>query len=1311
MLKRSLFLCFLPSLFLLLSACQNDGSRKTRAQETELATNPSLEKIRRDRGRSVRNPRSHGTSASANPKAASQHPTTTIMGNVVKADGSPAGGAALTLWTLKEDANTTLTWIPVATTSSTPQGYYKIETTTTAALAVTARKAGFAIAVSSILPEKSSSRNPAVYQENLYLRPGTQLSGRVVQADGTPVSGATVLGCPADLPGVAIGEFITKTDSTGCYTLTAAPPGAFPIAVFTPDGNIHLFESAAPVESQELMLSAEPVLLDGQIVSPEQDITGTTFTLKLALTSPIEGLNLSRTLVAGADGTFDFRQIPTESAILSLQSDPARFQILSRYGLVNQRPALYLQLEDGKSTTVQLEVTAGKTVAGRVLEERTSSPIASAKVFRDRQFSEESTGFSLTNAAGEFSLENVADPARLLATSDEFFMLNRTAEKIDDLCDTVTLLMQRKPWVRGRVQDENDNPVPGATLRVFDYAAKEKHVPLESDGTFQTALAPGTYKLIAEVPSKPLAYAEIEVAQADVNDILLQIEPGRRLTGKVVNATDEPVPGAVVRAQPGRPSAAFGWMESLIPNQANSVGSVIQALSTENGSFVFEGLPRSAGVALTAHHPDYADSELSYVEPGLENAEELRLVFPLSGSLRGHVQDQGGQPVVGAICELTNGYARNAYSVTGATDTTGSFHLAPISTSATLLLQVKAAGYDLYRSDVRPSDDLLSVTLARTTNQKILIHCVDVSTGEGVEAAVITFLDVEPVTADPVKGKPGTFELTLLSNTDSGVIAATAKGYLDTESYMLGGADRPAELTLQMRPSGRVKGRVITQDGAPAPDAVIRSLSNKDKATPVDAAGRFEFEIKETRAKYLAALPAGATSDVFHPNVAANAVSDIGDIMIRPDEPLVVRTVKSATGEPVSGVQVNVSASGRDQHSGQTDANGELRFILKPTARQYNYISIELPDNAVTRLVEIRKAVGAPIIIPLGDASLSGYLLLDNKPVAGSLSLYSLSANSQRSKISASTAKGFQIDNLPAGEWVINALLVGKDVFSGSTSMHVTLAAGEHLAQDIHLERQELTGVVVNEDNTAVANAMVFYYKTDGNGSGNLRADVSGQFRIPGSSPGTYRLQAETRDKRSDYVVYQWTGTAEEAPARLVAKPFTGRIVCTALSVLDGLPILQAFATLSGAHGGDFEGKQDGFQVVLDKVPPGEYQLTVGASGFSQSQRYVTVGEEETLEFTDVLSPAADLSVTVLDEKGYLQSGVQISLTPTQANSSLDARQGVTNQSGNAHIGGLLAGTYRVMATSPDGATATATVSTANKSLEYVTLVLASRGS
>ncbi|HLV67758.1 MAG TPA: carboxypeptidase-like regulatory domain-containing protein [Polyangiaceae bacterium] len=109
--------------------------------------------------------------------------------------------------------------------------------------------------------------------------------------------------------------------------------------------------------------------------------------------------------------------------------------------------------------------------------------------------------------------------------------------------------------ITGRVVDAGGRPVPGARLRVYasEGAAELGSATTDTAGAFEIGgLAPGAFRVVVRSPEhRTVSLTSALHRQGERRRIVVALEPGRTLRGRVLSPERTPVPGARVGVSDG----------------------------------------------------------------------------------------------------------------------------------------------------------------------------------------------------------------------------------------------------------------------------------------------------------------------------------------------------------------------------------------------------------------------------------------------------------------------------------------------------------------------------------------------------------------------------------------------------------------------------------------------------------------------------------------------------------------------------------------------------------------------------------------
>lgn len=437
---------------------------------------------------------------------------------------------------------------------------------------------------------------------------------------------------------------------------------------------------------KRLLWLAAPVLLSAQTAVVEGDAVGA------ATGEPVAGLRVwlydapKSFTITNAAGHFRLPDVAAGAHVLEAGGAAAW---LDRAVAINPEPGR-------NAAPIKLRMQPAAVVSGKV-EDEDCWPVIQAQVM--------AVGYSVRNGwqqvasvqtddLGEYRLAKLPPgrywlrvrPGRMAqwdlryvttyypsppAAPDSRALSLVTGQQVSGL--DIRLRKEEGRQVRGRVIWPDGIPTTENVLRMQSGEPAgpfvvNQAVSLAPDGTFVARhVPPGSYRLAAEVrknPNLPLAlaaYRRIEVAGADIDNLVLEVKPvaGQDLAGTLA-------------AYAGVKPDSF---HVVLPHS----GQPLTAQPGATGDFVLRGVPPglyrvmlrgSDGQYASHFQVRYGDAPAfrGQIQLDVQPASPLRItVLPPGISLQGSVKDAGHQPVAGAAVALWGGSDdRYSFSVTGA---------------------------------------------------------------------------------------------------------------------------------------------------------------------------------------------------------------------------------------------------------------------------------------------------------------------------------------------------------------------------------------------------------------------------------------------------------------------------------------------------------------------------------------------------------------------------------------------------------------------------------------------------------------------
>jgi len=536
------------------------------------------------------------------------------------------------------------------------------------------------------------SRMRPVAKVSLRLVPGSELSGRVVEADGKGV--VALVSADVTITGSAswwqntFAHPATATDASGAFVLSGLPDGKATLTVKVAGRGVFTgFTFATPVkEPVVLRLGGGGVLVGHVADSTGQIIAGADVTITTsALKAPPAGSPRTTTIRAKSQADGSYRAE-------GLVAGPVKRLVVvaAGYTSAQQTPPSArwsgAAARDDAETTLDVVLVRGGSVVGRALSKSDKDgegPVADAEVFllgpTGGSFQLPSTPRVTTvDRDGRFRFDDVPlgkytlharSPSHYVA-ADAGASGPRMSKRSFDMPmfngggppPTTTLVLtkegetfEKNLWmmkgvpVAGVVKGPDGTPIAGARVvgaaDPFLQNAWQFGLQMQGPMTLATSGADGRFQipgvqpgnqcvLTAQKPpfaGKPCKAFAVK-AESPPTDVVLELEKGAAIVGRVLDAEGAPLSGANIGC----------WSQDGSGGQANETTGL-------DGTFRLDGLP--AGSYQLNAWSNSGGSAQKALEPALTSGEtregvELRMIAQAKGvTLSGTVVDEEGNPV------------------------------------------------------------------------------------------------------------------------------------------------------------------------------------------------------------------------------------------------------------------------------------------------------------------------------------------------------------------------------------------------------------------------------------------------------------------------------------------------------------------------------------------------------------------------------------------------------------------------------------------------------------------------------------------
>lgn len=504
-------------------------------------------------------------------------PVYRIRGRVVDRSGAPVAGAEVRLARNRFELMLGLRRFPGGRVSTTdPAGrFLLIQVPESEEPHLLARAEGYAPRMKPVSPKEGG-------EVVMVLGPGSVLEGRIVTG-GQAVAGAEIhLDPEVEMRGMRVsqplagperdGELDTVSDEEGRFRILKLPPGFFTLRVDARGfasrrlAGVEIPEDQDAVDLGDVALEPGAVLegfvtddrgrpLSGVRVSVSEGGPGGLGLRMGAPQGPVESEQLTE-----GDGRFRFDDLEAGS-VYGIRGTKEGWVSAQKVTEIPTEEPLELVLGTGgrlfgRVTTASGE-PLGRAMVGAQSVPGETSPLAMARAFRSRdnqRLGDDGTFSFEALPPGKIQLHVFDDQGR--GSEHGPFEVTAGGE-----VGPLTLVHEGGPVLEGRVLRSDGAPAAGVHVMWKAADGSGSGVPTDASGRFRLqGLEPGPVTLLARDPKRGRASREL-VVHGGVQEVELILEPGLRVTGRVVDPEGRPVTSGRVRLVP----APEGPPSDLLP--------------------------------------------------------------------------------------------------------------------------------------------------------------------------------------------------------------------------------------------------------------------------------------------------------------------------------------------------------------------------------------------------------------------------------------------------------------------------------------------------------------------------------------------------------------------------------------------------------------------------------------------------------------------------------------------------------------------------------------------------------------------------
>ena len=962
---------------------------------------------------------------------------------------------------------------------------------------------------------------------NRTLSAGVTLTGRVIGADGNPA---------AKVP-VAVDAWpLAVSGDDGSFTIHHAP--ARWTAVTAQLGPV----SAMRAQSNEKSLTLK--------LARSGTFTGRVTDAKTKL--PVAGAAVNLGQRMGRGPTTPANATYTDAkGNFSINVAPGSYMVSAIHPAYDVRP-LDVSISSGQTQSRDIAATPLARVSGSVVNED-RKPVAAATIaveevteqfppppmrMRDSIAVTGPDGRFSTRVAGDSDIRIRASRRGLPAAKSDAFRIAPGDRK-----SGVVITIPNGIAVAGKVTDRDGNPLSGVSVIANETAsgprgamvrnivmlggpaAEDDSVKTGTDGLFTLRLKEGTYDFVFRregFSAKSLRGQTITVAQNGPFEASL--DPAVEITGRVVRNGS--------------------GVEGVIISTFSEAGAGGNATTAGDGSFTLSGLSAGEVRTFLRKETDFIQETRAMTAP----ARDVIIEIPAGSRVTGRVIDKATRkPVPSFQAGVSTSRAGGGMvmmappQLRAFTNDDGTFVLENIPTGAVNLVAT-APGYAQARMNLtveegKPLNDI-ELELDPGTKLTGKVTGPDGSALSGVNVRVAPssgsgMINLGSMGKQTVTDSNGEYTLDALEPADENIEFAHQK-YVGTRKQITV-KGREVRLDVQLSAGQRVTGVVVTESGAPVPDAEIEAMAGAGafRSARSDANGTFVFEsLSPARYRFSASKRGFAEATVDDVDIASGAP-------VR----LVMKSGATIYGQ-VRGLTPDELQNATVEFRGETFANtavdstGNFRLEGAPigTVRVAAVVSRNFSNRKSSQPQTVTVTAGESRQVDLefsSDTVITGRVTRNGRPMpSATVSFSPRRGSSTQTSSSATTDQqgNYSLSGLEPGEYTV--FVMDMQRFSPYQTNYDVSGSSTF---DIDYMANALRGRVVDAatgDPITDARVRLRASTTDGPFRGDLGAatDVAGSFSIDFVAPGNYTITADKPgfgNEVRDIVV------TERAPAEL----------------------------------------------------------------------------------------------------------------------------------------------------------------------------------